>query len=278
MVLKLEQILGSKNCIALLRFLLSRPSANYGLTELSEITAISKSNLLRILRPLRQEKLVLEQKQGKKKLWQVNGEHQAVQQLWKLYMLERKLSLPAGLKNVIDLFFHQVQEKVTVFIVFGSVAQGLATKESDIDILVVGEKTLQGPWLKYLPYRLELHNYTFTELQEKKDFVVLEALTNGIAYKGEIFPLLKELKSFPKAYLLFRLQKVKEFLVKAAQSKGEIKRYYLELARVSCGELDALLRTKKLITKRKIKIVPTPAKIQYLEKAIAQEGDSIWLI
>ncbi len=278
MVLKLEQILGSKNGIALLRFLLFQPAAHYGLTELSEATAISKSNLLRVLRPLRQERLVLEQKQGKKKLWQVNGEHQAVPQLWKLYMLERKLSLPAGLKNIIDLFFNQVKEKVDVFIVFGSVAQGLATKESDIDILVVGEKTLQGPWLKYLPYRFELHNYTLTELQEKKDFVVLAALTKGIVYKGEIFNLLKDLKSFPKAYLLFRLQKVKEFLVKAAHEQGESKRYYQNLARVSWGELESVVRNKTVIPKRKIKVVPTLTAIEKLERALAQEGDSIWLI
>lgn len=277
MVLKLEQILGSKNSITILRYLILKPYLSFGLTELSQAVDISKSNVLRILIVLKKENLVIEQKSGKKKLIRINSENELVKQLWKIFMLERKAGLSPEFKNIIDLFFNKVKEKTEVFVLFGSVARGLATAESDIDILVVGDKELKGPILDYLPFRFEIHNYSRQDLKEKRDFVVLEALTNGITYTGELFNLIKELKFFPKTYLIYRLNKVKGFLNKAKRLKGKSKSYYQKLASITLGEIELLLEKKEVTPKGKLKIKATFKKIKKLEQRIAKEGEQIWL-
>ena len=272
MVLKLEQLLGSKNGLAVLRYLVLRPQISFGLSELSETLEISKSNILRVLKPLQEANLIIEQKSGRKKLLQINAEQEIVPQLWKIFMLEKKSEVAPEFKNIIDLFYSKIQEKVDVFILFGSVAQGVATKDSDIDIIIVGDTKISGPILGYLPFRFEVHNYSWKELQEKKDFVVLEALTNGIIYKGELYDLIKELKLFPKAYLIYRLNKVKEFVQKAGGSAGQAKEYYQNLAKVTYGEIESLLGKQGIQPKRFLKTSATLPRIEELERRIAQEG------
>jgi len=278
MVLKLEQILGSKNRVKILRYLTLKPYLSFGLTELSQTTNISKSNVLMVLRILKKENLIVEQKSGKKKLIRINSENELIKQLWKIFMVEKKTFLSPEFKNIVDLFFDKVKERVNVFILFGSVAQGLATKESDIDILIVGDKKLKGPILKYLPFRFEIHNYSWQDLKEKRDFVVLEALTNGIVYKGDLDSIIKELKFFPKVYLIYRLNKVKEFLTKTTKLKGKSKVYYQKLADVTLGEIESLLKKKEIIPKKKLKTKATFKKIKKLEQEIVKEGEQVWLI
>lgn len=277
MVLNLEHILGSKNGVAVLRHLVLRPYANFGLTELAEALSISKSNILRVLMPLQKAHLIIERKSGRKKLFQINSEQEIVQQLWKIFMLEKKSAVAPEFKNIIDLFFSKIKEKADVFILFGSVSRGLETKDSDIDILIIGDKNLSGPILDYLPFRFEVHNYSLKELQEKKDFVVLEALTNGIIYKGDIYPLLKDLKTFPKWYLIYRLAKAKEFLMKAERSNGTIKIYYRQLANIAVGEIESLLTKKGIQPKKLLKSAATIQKIKVLEAIIAREGEAVWI-
>ena len=277
MVLKLEHLFGSKNGIAVLRHLVLRPYSPFGLTELAEALEISKSNILRVLKPLQEANLIVEQKAGRKKLLQINSEQEIVQQLWKIFMLEKKNAVVPEFKNILDLFFSKIKEKADVFILFGSVAQGLATKDSDIDIIIVGDTKISGPILDYLPFRFEVHNYSWKELQEKKDFVVLEALTNGIVYKGEIYNLIKELKLFPKSYLIYRLNKVKEFIQKERGSTGPAKKYYHTLANITWGEIESLLNKKGIQPKRFLKATVTQSRIEELERRIAQEGEAVWI-
>lgn len=277
MVLKLEQVLGSKNSISVLRFLTLKPYRTFGLTKLSQELNISKSNLLRVLKPLIQERLAIELQSGRKKTIQINGEQRLVETLWKIFMQERQMRLPPEYKNIIDLFFQKHQDGIEVFILFGSVAQGLAKKGSDIDLLIIGDKKLSGPILD-LPYRFEVHNYTWKELEEKTDFVVLDCLINGIVYKGEVFKIIKELKAFPKSYLIYRLNKSKEYLTKSKSLKGESKKYFLNLAKVTLGEIISLFLKKQVAPKHKIKSEATFKNITEIEQKLAKEGENLWLI
>lgn len=278
MVLKLEQLLGSKNCITLLRDLVLRPYLASGLTELSQITQISKSNLLRILLPLLNEKIVLKQFNGRKQVIRINSEHNLVKKLWDLFMLEKQASLPVEIKNALDQFYAKIKDKVRVFAVFGSVARGKEKPGSDVDILITGDESLAGPQISFLPIRFEVHNYTWKDLEDKKDLIILDCLTNGIVYKGDLFRIVKELKVFPKNYLLYRLDKCKEFLRKAQLLQGEARRYYSNLAKVSLGEIESLYKHGKVLSKSEIKTKATFKKITQLETELAREGESIWLI
>jgi len=187
------------------------------------------------------------------------------------------MNLSSEYKNIIDLFFQKHQDEIEVFILFGSVSRGLAKKDSDIDLLIIGDKKLSGPILE-LPYRFELHNYTWKELEEKTDFVVLDCLINGIVYKGKVFKIIKELNAFPKSYLIYRLNKCKEYLTKSKSLKGESKKYFLNLAKVTLGEIKSILRNKKTIPKQNLKSEATFKNIAEIEQELAKEGENLWLI
>ena len=263
-----------------MRFLTSKPYLTFGLTELSEHLKISKSNVLRILNVLRAHNLIIEQKSGKKKLFRINSEIDIIKLLWNLFMSERRHNLPTHFKNVIDLFYEPVKNNVGLFILFGSVAQGLATEKSDIDICVVSEKDINAKRFEFLPHRFEIHNYSWDDIRNPNDFVILDALLNGVVYKGDIFDIVANLKSFPKSYLIYRIEKAKEFVKKAELLENEAKEYYKGIAKITVGEVESLLHRKSTIPKREIVFedINIELEIKKLEEEIVHEGDRIWLI
>ncbi len=284
MVLKRElfnlERIATKNTVKVLRFLTSKPYLSFGLTELSEDLKISKSNVLRILKVLRGYNLIVEQKTGKKKLFRINSEMGIIKILWDLFMSERRYNLPTNFKNIMDLFYEQVKNDVELFILFGSVAQGLATEKSDIDICVVSERKINAGRFDFLPHRLEVHNYSWDDVKNPIDFVILDALLNGVVYKGDVFDIVANLKSFPKSYLIYRIEKAKEFLKKAELLENEAKEYYKGIAKITLGEIESLLHRKSTIPKREIVVedINIESKIKIIEEEIVREGERIWLI
>lgn len=284
MVLKREQFnlerIATKNTVKVLRFLTSKPHLSFGLTELSENLKISKSNVLRILKVLRGYNLIVEQKTGKKKLFRINSEMGIIKILWDLFMSERRYNLPTNFKNIMDLFYEQVKNDVELFILFGSVAQGLATEKSDVDICVVSGRGINAGRFDFLPHRLEVHNYSWDDVKNPIDFVILDALLNGVVYKGDVFDIVANLKSFPKSYLIYRIEKAKEFLKKAELLENEAKEYYKGIAKITLGEIESLLHRKSTIPKREIVVedINIESKIKIIEEEIVREGERIWLI
>lgn len=282
MVLKLERFnlehLATKNTIKILRFLILKPYLSFGLSELSKELNISKSNVLRILKVLTQYNLILEQKSSRKKVYRINYEINTVKIMWKLFMDEERQNINVNFKNVIDLLYHQVRNDVELFIVFGSVAQGLATQKSDIDICIVSKKSLDINKFEFLPHRFEIHEYEWDDIKNPVDFVVLEALLNGIVFKGDILKIIAEIRSFGKPYVIYRIEKAKEFLNKSKSLEGETRTYYEKIAEITIGEIKSIIRKGKTKPKRKISLENIEDEIKWLENEISREGDKIWLI
>lgn len=284
MVLKRERFnlerIATKNTIQVVRFLTTRPFLSVGLTELSEDLQISKSNVLRILTVLRGYNLIIEQKTGKKKLFRINSERVIVKNFWDMFMSERKYNLPTNLKNVIDLFYEQVNREVELFILFGSVAHGLATEESDVDICVVSGKDIAARRFDFLPYLFEIHQYTWDDVKDTIDFVILDSLLHGIVYKGDVFEIVANLKSFPKSYLIYRLEKAKEFMKKAESLEAEAAAYYSGIATITVHEIDAVLHRKSTIPKRELagEARVSEVDLKHLEEELVREGERVWLI
>lgn len=282
MVVLLERFnleeLATRNTIRILRLLIFKPFSRWGLSELSKELQIAKSNVFRIMKVLRDNNIVLVEKSGRKKLYRINYQLNLVRILWKLFMEERRQNISIEFKNIIDLLYHQIRDQVHVFILFGSVAQGLATRKSDIDVCVVPKDHIEIDKYDYLPYRFEIHEYSWADLSDPVDFVVLESLLNGIVFKGELFKTIAETRSFPKSYILYRLHKSKEFLNRAKTLENEAKSYYEKLAEITVGEIKSLLVKGETIPKKEINIHDIENDIKFLEKLIASEGDRVWLI
>jgi len=81
------------------------------------------------------------------------------------------------------------------------------------------------------------------------DFVILDALLNGVVYRGDIFDIVANLRSFPKSYLIYRLEKAKGFLKNAELQENEAKEYHKSIAKITLGEVESLLYRKSTIPK-----------------------------
>lgn len=281
MVLKLERFnlegLATRNTLKVLRHLVLQPYLSWGLTELSLELGISKSNLLRIFKVLRSQNILLEVKSKRKKLYRINSELPLIRNYHQLFMEEKRQNINPEFKNVLDLFYQQIKDEVQLFVLLGSVARGLESPQSDLDILLVPKKPLNIDKYQYLPRRLEVHQYRWEDIEDPVDLVVLEALLHGIVFKGNVFPIISNLRSFPKAYLIYRLEKAKEFEKKAQSLEGDARDYYLLLAKVTVGEVESLLRTGKTVPKAEINIKNLPETVKWIEDKLGQEGDRIWI-
>lgn len=281
MVLNLEQFnledLAARNTVKILRLLIQKPYLKWGLTELSNELNISKSNVLRILKVLLTDNLINQLKSQRKKVYRINYEMPLVKIMWKLFMEEKRQNIKPEFKNRVDLLYDQVADDVELFILFGSVATGLATKKSDIDILIISKKPLDIKKYDFLPYRFEIHQYTWEDIQDPVDFVILESLTNGIVFTGDIFHILAELNSFPKSYLIYRLEKAKEFMDKAQSLEGEARKYYQNLAEITTGEVQSVIKKGLTLPKNEIKLENINDVLNEVEIELSRQGERIWL-
>jgi predicted nucleotidyltransferase len=219
----------------------------------------------------------MEINKNRKKVIKINPSQTINKELYKIFMIEKQNNLEPSFKNAIDLFFKQIEKSVDVFIVFGSVAHGIQNSESDIDILVVSDKSVAGLTFDFEGKKIEVHQYSWQDFRQIKDFVVLECLLNGILYKGDIFDIVQDIKSVPKSYLIFRLNKSKQLLKKAGGLDKEAKEYFYSIAQTTIGEIVSLIEKKQTITKRKINISLSDSLIKDIEQKLAKEGDLIWI-
>lgn len=270
--LRLEEVLGTKVPWRVLRILLRRPYLTFTPTALAEGLGTSRASVLRGLKPL----VVAGVVRADGGRYRVNAEQPLAKALWRLFVLERVRNMQPEFGNAVELFFSAVEQQVSVFIVFGSVARGLATAESDIDIAVVGDGVAERRF-DFLPYRFDVHTYTHDQLTQPADFVALDALLNGIPLAGQNFVLdvLKELRFFPRPYLLYRLNRVRWFRQRAAELEGEAGQYYTTLADVALREIESVLRRGTPVSRAEFE--GTGADVDEIEVALAQEGERIWL-
>lgn len=127
--------------------------------------------------------------------------------------------------------------------------------------------------------RIELHIYSLEEFKKITDFVIIDSLLHGIPLLGEehVFTVKKDLKSFNKSYLLYRLANTKEIIRKAKQSSGEAKKYFEDVGMVALGEINSLLERKQTIPKKMVKKVNLDEETKKIEEILARKGDIIWL-
>ncbi len=77
----LERILGSKNKIKLLRFLIQNGDWQFNLSSISKKIDVDKSNISRLIRYFEKEKIVLVKRSGKLLLFCLNSKNKFVQDL-----------------------------------------------------------------------------------------------------------------------------------------------------------------------------------------------------
>jgi len=115
-----------------LSLLLLRPDEGFYVREISRLTGVPAGSLHRELKALTDAGLFLRTTSGNQVRYQANRDGLIYEELASIF---RKT---AGLADVLRDLLAPLASKISLALVFGSVAQGTATSTSDIDLLVVG--------------------------------------------------------------------------------------------------------------------------------------------
>ena len=141
----IENIFASKAKVKILRVLAETRTA-FTLQELKNETELSIGIIHKSLQDLVQDKIVLKIK-GKKKerLFKFNTENNFAHYIWELFRIEktreRKEAVLLHTWNVLESIVSKLKDKSELILLFGSQARGEATLRSDIDILILTNKS-----------------------------------------------------------------------------------------------------------------------------------------
>lgn len=176
-----SDILVSTNHQKTLLLLIENSDRSFTEKEIVESTGASKSGVNAALRDLERNGLALREKRGRMSFFSVNDSIPLIRELKKVLSLAALLPLVQKLKAV--------SQRI---ILFGSVAQGTDTSESDIDIFVLSsDKDKVAQRIRAFKTTKELKPVILTPVEyatsQNKDKVFYEQVNKGIVlYEKEI--------------------------------------------------------------------------------------------
>lgn len=159
----------------------NEPLREFHVREVAIILKITPATASKYLKNLRDLGILMYRKERMLDFYKANLDSEEYRDL-KVYYNIRKLK-ESGLIEVLNKFYL----KPTI-ILFGSSAQGLDTNESDVDLLIISEKTSEfsgiKPFEKKISRQIQLFRYN--NLKNVKNRHLLNNMLNGIVLQGEI--------------------------------------------------------------------------------------------
>lgn len=126
-MVQLNELLGGKSLLKVLNFFLRNPSKKISYTNVRNKVKIAKATLTKCLNFLLDKNFIKVEKIGVTKLYQLNKENLVIKQL----KILDKILLLDKIKNL-------KKYNIKAYL-YGSVARGEDTEESDIDLLIIGK-------------------------------------------------------------------------------------------------------------------------------------------
>ena len=130
----LDEVLGSKASVRVLRALVRYKGKVFTVRELARVSGVSHPAVSTVVKDLERRGIVKLQPVGRAHQVILNGESYALKSIVEP-MVKAEENTLSMLVATIRLFFKE--ERVTSVAIFGSVAKGLETMTSDVDLLVV---------------------------------------------------------------------------------------------------------------------------------------------
>jgi len=129
----LEKLLGSKVRAKVIGWLFTHPDERYYVRQLASLVNEDSTNVSRELSKLEALGVVAGQREGRQKHYQANCNLPIFDEL-------RSIAVKTvGLVDVLSNALADYGSKITLAIVYGSVAQGTHTAKSDVDFIIVGD-------------------------------------------------------------------------------------------------------------------------------------------
>jgi predicted nucleotidyltransferase len=116
---------------------LTHPENRYYQREIAEATGHSLLQVQHALERIEKTDLITHQKSGNRVYYQAKRAHPAFQDLQQAFLKTDALA------TVLKAALGPIDQKVALAFVFGSLAKGNATAESDIDLFVLGDVSLK---------------------------------------------------------------------------------------------------------------------------------------
>lgn len=132
--MQLLNILGTKNNIKVIRFLVRHENWEFNISEFSKDTKINKGVLSRLIKKLEKENVIRVNRKGKISLFKLNKDNLFIKNVLIQLFEKEETFFKEHLKNRLT----KLKEKdVLSIILYGSYASGEATISSDVDIMVI---------------------------------------------------------------------------------------------------------------------------------------------
>jgi predicted nucleotidyltransferase len=136
----LDEILGNKTKVRLLRAFFTYPEKGFTESELERIAGIPQASVHRNVKSLLDNGLLDRKRIGKANLYSLNKEHILYPLLFRNFEAERNVLVE--LKNIIEESVKSLPQ-IELAVLFGSIVKGMERADSDVDIFIVckGEKS-----------------------------------------------------------------------------------------------------------------------------------------
>lgn len=178
----------SKNQLLLLRLVYTNPEKSFYMQEIGRILGKKPGVFQRTLNGLVEDGLLLSEYRGHARFFQANVRHSLFPELKKI------VEKTAGVEGTLRDLFSRIKG-VKIALLYGSFAKGKERKDSDVDLLVVGNPRIEDQLLKQIPklekeFQREINYklYSDKEYREKRakhDPFLEEVLTDKtIILKG----------------------------------------------------------------------------------------------
>ena len=185
----IEDILGSRNKIKIVRFLIKHKNWEFNITELSKDLGINKGNISNLVKELGKNNILTINKKGKILLFKLADNHFVKDILEPLFNKE---------DSFFELYTNKIKnickkdKNIISVILYGSVARDKATLKSDIDILIItnNEKISVKDKIRNISDKI-LINVDSMKLMEfkkayyEKDLLIKNILTNHKVLYGK---------------------------------------------------------------------------------------------
>jgi predicted nucleotidyltransferase len=171
----------------ILGLLLLRPDETFYVREIARLTGVSAGSLHRELKLLTDTGLLLRTTAGNQVRYQADRACPIFGELAGIFMKT------AGLADVLRDLLAPLQKKISLALVFGSIAQGKAQAASDIDLLVVGSVSFSAVVETCIPAALRLG-------REVNPVVMTKAALQSKLQQGDRF--VSRVVKEPKVFLI----------------------------------------------------------------------------
>lgn len=157
----------------LLALLFGQPSRSFFASELIELTGSGSGAVQRELKRLSSSGLVTVKRIGKQKHYQANPDCPVFEELCAL--VRKTVAMVEPIREALA----PLAERITLALIYGSVAKGTATAMSDIDLLVVADDlTLEALYSALAPVESSLDRKISPTLYTTKEFDIRRAAGN----------------------------------------------------------------------------------------------------